>query len=98
MGHIETADGISRREFLKAGVGLAAVASGLELIAGCAATETPERSNNSGKGEDRTTKYILPKTDVLWVFIKNKIEGSRLGKQYPPPFIIIGMLLVQTQP
>jgi hypothetical protein len=33
---------MTRREFLKAGVGLAAVGSSLEMIAGCATTETPK--------------------------------------------------------
>jgi Glycosyl hydrolase family 26 len=33
---------VTRREFLKVGVGLGAVASGLEMIVGCAATETPK--------------------------------------------------------
>ncbi len=33
---------MTRREFLKAGVGLAAVASGLEMISGCATNETPK--------------------------------------------------------
>jgi len=37
-----TTEGMNRREFLKAGVGLAAVASGLEVIAGCVTTETPK--------------------------------------------------------
>ena len=32
MSNIETAEGISRREFLKAGVGLAAVISGIESV------------------------------------------------------------------
>ncbi len=34
--------GMTRREFLKAGVGLAVAASGLEMISSCAATETPK--------------------------------------------------------
>jgi CheY-like chemotaxis protein len=33
---------MTRRKFLKAGFGLAAVASGLEMITGCATTETPK--------------------------------------------------------
>jgi hypothetical protein len=33
---------MTRRQFLRAGVGLAAVASSLEIIAGCASTETPK--------------------------------------------------------
>ena len=33
---------MTRRQFLKAGVGLAAFASGLEMIGGCATTETPK--------------------------------------------------------
>jgi hypothetical protein len=37
-----TAEDMSRREFLKAGVGLVAVASSFEMIAGCATTETPK--------------------------------------------------------
>jgi len=36
------AEDITRRKFLKAGVNLAAVATGLEMIAGCATTERPE--------------------------------------------------------
>jgi hypothetical protein len=40
--HLFTAEDMSRREFLKVGVGLVAVASGLEMIAGCATTETPK--------------------------------------------------------
>jgi len=36
------AEDMTRREFFKAGVGLAAVASGLEMIGGCATTETPK--------------------------------------------------------
>ena len=33
---------MTRREFVKAGAGLVAVASGLELITGCATTESPK--------------------------------------------------------
>lgn len=33
---------MTRREFLKAGVGLATVTGGLEMVAGCATTETPK--------------------------------------------------------
>ena len=40
--HLFTAEDMSRREFLKVGVGLVAVASSLEMIAGCATTETPK--------------------------------------------------------
>jgi hypothetical protein len=50
-----TAEDITRRKFLKAGVGFAAVASGLEMIAGCATTETPKEhvmaSPPTGKAE-----------------------------------------------
>jgi hypothetical protein len=36
---------MSRREFLKAGVGLTAIASGFEMMTGCATTETPQVTN-----------------------------------------------------
>jgi len=36
------AEDMTRREFLRAGIGLAAVASGLEMIVGCTTTETPK--------------------------------------------------------
>jgi hypothetical protein len=36
------AEDMTRREFLKVGVGLVAVANGLEMIAGCVTTETPK--------------------------------------------------------
>lgn len=36
------AEDMTRRKFLKAGVGFAAIVSGLEMIAGCATTETPK--------------------------------------------------------
>ena len=40
--HLFITEDMSRREFLKVGVGLVAVASSLEMIAGCATTETPK--------------------------------------------------------
>jgi hypothetical protein len=40
--HFFTAEDMSRREFLKVGVGLVAVASSFEMIAGCATTEAPK--------------------------------------------------------
>ena len=79
MSHIETADGISRREFLKVGVGLAAVASGLELIAGCAATETPKDRIIPTK-EKSDYKIYPPKDGCLVGFYKEQNRRFQVGE------------------
>ena len=67
---------MTRREFLKAGIGLAAVASGFEMFP---IEPQPKilKIKYSQKKKKRITKYILQTMVVLWVFIKNNTESSR---------------------
>ena len=73
MSDIETAEGISRREFLKAGVSLAAVASGLQMIAGCATTETPKEQIMASPATVKAKPVIYSQLS------SNKIQPPREG-------------------
>jgi pimeloyl-ACP methyl ester carboxylesterase len=58
---------INRREFLKAGVSLAVVATGLEMITGCAATKTPRGLKITAK--EKPSSKINPPQEANYVLI-----------------------------
>lgn len=58
---------INRREFLKAGVSLAVVATGLEMIAGCAAMKTHRGEKNMSK--EQPSSKINPPRKANYVLI-----------------------------
>jgi Glycosyl hydrolase family 26 len=71
---------MDRREFIKAGVNLAVVATGLELITGCVATETPRRRIIPAKG--KFSYKVRPSQEGCFVgFYKDQNKKFRIGKQ-----------------
>jgi hypothetical protein len=70
---------MTRREFLRAGVGVAAVASGLEMIGGCAATETPKDRLIPTK-EKSDYKIYPPKDGCLVGFYKEQNRRFQVGR------------------
>ena len=69
---------MTKREFLRAGVGLATIASGLELIAGCATTETPKDQINQPK-EKIDYKIYPSKEGCLVGFYKEEPTSTSIN-------------------
>lgn len=67
------AEDITRRKFLRAGVGFAAVASGLEMIAGGATTETPKEHVMASPATAKAEPVIYSQLSY------NKIQPPREG-------------------
>jgi len=72
------AKNLTRRDFLKAGVGSAAVICGLEMFAGCATTETPKKRINQAKKKS-DYKVYSPKTGCLIGFYKEQYRNFQMG-------------------
>jgi hypothetical protein len=73
-------EGMTRREFLKAGVGLAVAASGLEMISSCAATETPKDRIIPTK-EKSDYKIYPPQDGCLVGFHKEHNKRFQVGRE-----------------
>lgn len=71
-------DDITRREFLEVGVGFTAALSGLEMIAGCATTETPKDQINQAK-EKVDYKIYPPKEGCLVGFYKKESTSTSIN-------------------
>jgi len=67
------AEDMSRREFLKAGVGFAAVVSGLQMIAGCATTETPKEQVIASPATVKAEPVVYPPLPY------NKVQPPKEG-------------------
>lgn len=84
--YLFTAEDISRREFLKAAIGFVAGVSGLEMIAGCATTETPKNQIMPAKGKS-DYKIYPPKEGCFVGFYKQQNWDRRIAGTSIPPTI-----------